>query len=1300
MKVPFYPVKKKHFSITAFTIPIVLFVSLFCLSLSTMAKTVVIGTGSGSVSQTSMSGLSAGDVIAITPGTYSKATFSNLNDVTIINNGGIVKFTGTVSLDVNLVNVTISGTGLAGTTYGFQFSNVSGSAFLFSGTNTRGLRVYNCSFDHVSGYIFDASGYYTKYTGDTTTLKLYRTAIGNLAISNSGLVLQGSWGLPTDFTDVIDSIALFNLTISQTTSNGGQFAAVAYRCDLHDWRVSYAGANPVAGDVGMIVIYGNGSVHHIYNHGDRGYLVRLWNVGLNGVANSYIYNNIDLATNAYGFIDTRIDPTMLAGSSVPYTTGGNCYIYNNTAGNKSDVNYISPMCVIGNFGGYTCEIKNNLAFNNNNGTGSSGILQNNSGGTLSIDTSNNVYYTASQIMNVLSDTVNCYIMPGSPIIDKGSSVPVVTNDIAGIPRPQGSAYDIGAREYSSSSSFVTSNAGNNQTITLPLDSVNLSGSGSSVVNSTISSYQWVETSGPNTATLSSPNTVGTKASGLIVGTYVFSLKVTDANNDASTATVTIVVKSANQPPVVSAGTAQTITLPVNSVTVTGTATDATGTISSYLWTQVSGPATATIANTSAISTNITGLIIAGSYVFQLKATDNNGLSGTGNVTITVNAALNQPPVANAGSNQTITLPTNTVSVNGSASKDPDGVIVSFNWTQISGPSQGTIANAASVSTTITNLVQGIYIYKLTVTDNGGATGSDTMTITVNAAVNQPPVANAGTSKTITLPVNSTSLDGTKSSDPDGTIVSYSWSELSGPSTATISSASTATPTVSALVAGKYVFVLTVTDNSGATSTAQVNITVSSATNTNPTANAGANQTITLPVNSVSVDGSASVASSGSSIISFGWAEISGPSQGTIANPNNVSTVISNLAQGIYVFQLTVTDNNGNTGVDSITVAVNTAMNQPPVANAGTSKTITLPVNSTSLDGTKSSDPDGTIASYSWSELSGPSTATINGASTASPVVSVLVAGQYTFQLTVTDNNGASSSSQVKITVLAAANQLPIADAGTNQTITLPTSVVNLDGSKSYDPDGTIASYSWSKASGTGALTITNSNTAKPTVSGLQAGSYVFKLTVADNNGATASAQVTITVNAAPVTNQPPVANAGKDTTIAIPANSATLNGSASTAPSGNIVTYDWAQVSGPSTSVISSFNTAVTPVNTLVAGVYVYTLTVTDNLGGTSTDTVQVTVVDNTRLGSTQSLLLYPNPTFNTVNLQITSNATGQMHVTIYDMRGKISMVKEYDKPSDYFSSPINVSSLYGGTYLLQATINKKTVIIGKFVKQ
>jgi hypothetical protein len=206
--------------------------------------------------------------------------------------------------------------------------------------------------------------------------------------------------------------------------------------------------------------------------------------------------------------------------------------------------------------------------------------------------------------------------------------------------------------------------------------------------------------------------------------------------------------------------------------------------------------------------------------------------------------------------------------------------------------------------------------------------------------------------------------------------------------------------------------------------------------------------------------------------------------------------------------------------------------------------------------------------------------------------------------------------------------------------------------------------------------------------------------VDDNKGTTASAQVTVTVNPAAVVNQPPVANAGKDTTVSLPASSIILNASASTAPSGNITSYQWAQMSGPNTAVIAAQDSDITNASGLIPGSYVFQVTVTDNHGATSTDTVTVTVLNTLRTSSGSTISIYPNPTTNTLNLQLTSQATGVLWVYIYDIRGNIVKAKEYSKPSDYFSTPINLSLLYGGTYTLQAVIAKKTIMIAKFVKQ
>jgi ribosomal protein L14 len=737
-------------------------------------------------------------------------------------------------------------------------------------------------------------------------------------------------------------------------------------------------------------------------------------------------------------------------------------------------------------------------------------------------------------------------------------------------------------------------------------------------------------------------------------------------------------------------------------TGTGTGTGATYT---SVWSKVSGPAGGTIVSPNAASTSITGLV-AGTYIYRLSVTDNNNVTVTDDVQIVV-ATGNQPPVANAGTDISITLPVNSTTLNGTASSDPDGTIATYAWTKISGPATFTIANAGASSTALSNLVQGVYSFRLTVTDNAGATSSDTVKVTVNAAPppgNQPPVANAGGNITITLPTNTTTLNGSASRDPDGTIAAYSWTKLSGPTQFNISNSSAVSTVLSNLVQGVYTFRLQVLDNAGATASDTIKVTVNAAPPVNqpPVANAGANITMTLPVNSTTLNGTASSDPDGT-ITTYAWSEISGPAQYSIANATAASTALTSLVAGTYVFSLTVTDNGGASTSATVTVTVNAAPppgNQPPVANAGANITITLPTNVALLNGSGSNDPDGTIVSYSWTQISGPAQYTIANPGSANTGISNLVQGVYIFRLQVSDNGGATASATVTVTVNAApppGNVPPIANAGTDITITLPINTTNLDGTGSSDPDGIIVSYSWNKISGPGAITIVNSNTATPSVTGLQAGQYVFELTVTDNNGATSKARVNVLVNNA--TNQSPVANAGKDTTIALPVSTYLLDGSKSKDPDGTIVKYSWKQLSGPSVAGIANASSVTTQVLGLTTeGDYVFELDVTDNAGAVSIATIKITVTNNFRF--TQSFKLYPNPTVASLNLQYIDDNPGKIRILVYDAIGRLVISNEYTKSGSTLTQQLDVTNLKSGEYLLQLVDQSGTTLIRKFIKQ
>lgn len=121
---------------------------------------------------------------------------------------------------------------------------------------------------------------------------------------------------------------------------------------------------------------------------------------------------------------------------------------------------------------------------------------------------------------------------------------------------------------------------------------------------------------------------------------------------------------------------------------------------------------------------------------------------------------NIPPTAFAGSDQSIILPVTTATLVGSG-LDPDGTITAYGWTKVSGPAGGVISSPTTATTGITSLTNvGTYVYMLTVTDDDGGTGTDTVSITVGAPVfaflTQPvnQTIDEGDLVTITATINS------------------------------------------------------------------------------------------------------------------------------------------------------------------------------------------------------------------------------------------------------------------------------------------------------------------------------------------------------------------------------------------------------------------------------------------------------------------------------------------------------------------------------------------------------------------
>lgn len=203
---------------------------------------------------------------------------------------------------------------------------------------------------------------------------------------------------------------------------------------------------------------------------------------------------------------------------------------------------------------------------------------------------------------------------------------------------------------------------------------------------------------------------------------------------------------------------------------------------------------------------------------------------------------NRPPVAVAGADEVTVLARDSVLLDGSASSDPDGSIVAWGWRKVSGPASFSLSHPAGAKTTAGALGEGVYLFELTVTDNGGAQDRDTVQVTVRRnGGNQPPVALAGADTTLTLPANGAILDGKASYDPDGTITAYRWAKIEGPSAFLIDDPAAATTGVQNLFPGVYRFELAVTDNDGLTAKDTVQVTVREDPATNTGACNGANR---------------------------------------------------------------------------------------------------------------------------------------------------------------------------------------------------------------------------------------------------------------------------------------------------------------------------------------------------------------------------------------------------------------------------------------------------------------------------
>lgn len=724
---------------------------------------------------------------------------------------------------------------------------------------------------------------------------------------------------------------------------------------------------------------------------------------------------------------------------------------------------------------------------------------------------------------------------------------------------------------------------------------------------------WTLVSGPGTASITAPISPSSSVTVSTNGTYVFRWTISNGVCTASSDDVSINFKT--PPTTANAGADQSL-CNVTTTTLAGN----TITTGSGLWSQMSGPNTASITTPSSPTSTITGMV-SGTYVFRWSSTY-NGCNTTDDVQIIISAL---PTTANAGPDQNlcnysaVTLGGNTPSVG------------TGTWTQVSGPSTASFSSPNSPNSGVIGTIVGSYVFRWTISNGTCVTSSDDVTINI---YENPSLAVAGFDQAL-CNIYSATMAATAPTIGTGT-----WTRLSGPNNPTITNNHSATTTISGLIAGTYIFDWTVA-NGICTSSDQMQIQVDDLPST---PNAGSDQDL-CNVTSVTMAGNAPTTGTGV------WSRMSGPNTPTITDPSSPTTTLTGMTIGTYVFRWTISNGSCTPLTDDVTIIISAGVT---ASNAGTDQSL---CNETSATMAGNSP---VVGVGNWTMVSGPNTPSITNPNTANTTITGLIAGTYVFQWTIT-NGACSSTDQVQVINYATPTT---SNAGPDQTLCGVTSAT-LAGNTPVSGTGT-----WSNVSGPNTPTISSPSSPSSSVTGLIPGTYVLRWSIANGSCTSSTDDVQIIVTAAAST-----ANAGPDQSLC---NAASFTMAGNTPSSG---TGTWTMVSGPNTPTITNPNSPTTTITGVTSGTYIFKWEI---ILGTCSSSDQVQVINSAtpttaNAGTDQSLC---NVTSATMAGNTPSAGTGAW-----------TLVSGPNTPS--ITSPSSASStitgMITGTYVFRWTISNGT---------